>query len=54
MENEMDAENVYGKKTWSVISSKAKVLMSGTSNKNQGWWDAWMAQWLSMCLQLRV
>lgn len=36
MGNEMNAKDVYSKKTWSVISFKAKVLMSGSSNKNQG------------------
>lgn len=32
----MDAEDVYSKKTWPLISSKAKMLMSGASDKNQG------------------
>lgn len=36
MGNEMNAKDVYSKTTWSVISFKAKVLMSGSSNKNQG------------------
>lgn len=38
MGSEMDAEDGYSKKTWSLISSKAKVLMSGTNSKNQGWY----------------